>query len=213
MLAQNLTIAFITASFIVIIAPGPDNLMVLGQGITQGRKAGVSFALGCALGCLIHTLWATLGVSAIVASSEWGFRTLKIVGAVYLFYLSYQTFHSSNTGYSISTANYDSKIKSTTLLTQGFLCNVFNPKVALFFLAFLPQFTDPTQGEVAFQMAFLGFLFAFMTAIIFTMIGLFSGIIGNWLGSRAGVKRWLDWAVGGLFVTLGIRLMLFERPS
>lgn len=213
MLAQNLTIAFVIASLIVILAPGPDNLMVLGQGITRGRTAGVSFALGCALGCLIHTLWATLGVSAIIASSEWGFRVLKVIGALYLFYLSYQAFHSPSSNFSISTTDFRDNIKFSTFLIRGFFSNVFNPKVALFFLAFLPQFTDPARGEIVLQMAFLGILFSFMTATIFATLGLFSGIVGNWLGSRTGVKRWLDWAVGSLFLGLGIRLMLFQQPS
>jgi threonine/homoserine/homoserine lactone efflux protein len=213
MLAQDLTIAFITASVIVIITPGPDNLMVLGQGISRGRKAGVSFALGCALGCLIHTLWATLGVSAIVASSEWGFWVLKTVGAGYLFYLGYQAFHTQSVGFNALVANNGNPTTFIVFLTRGFLSNVFNPKVALFFLAFLPQFTDSTLGNVALQMAWLGILFSVMTATIFTTLGLFSGIIGGWLGKRAGVKRWLDRAVGTLFIGLGVRLVLFVRPS
>lgn len=213
MLSQNLTIAFIAASVIVIIAPGPDNLMVLGQGISRGRKAGISFALGCALGCLIHTLWATLGVSALVASSEWGFWILKTVGAGYLFYLGYRAFRTQNADINPSSSNISNSKPSIVFLTRGFLSNVFNPKVALFFLAFLPQFTDPTLGSVALQMAWLGILFSVMTATIFTTLGLFSGIIGAWLGKRAGVKRWLDRAVGTLFIGLGVRLVLFERPN
>jgi threonine/homoserine/homoserine lactone efflux protein len=214
MLAQDTTIAFLAASVIVIVAPGPDNLMVLGQGISRGRKAGVSFGLGCALGCLIHTLWATLGVSAIIASSEWSFRGLKIAGALYLFYLGYQAFHHPRANSSTApTRDHGDKRKFITFLARGFLCNVFNPKVALFFLAFLPQFTDPTLGGVTIQMAILGILFSFMTATIFTALGLFSGIFGVWLGRRNSVKRWFNWAVGSLFIGLSIRLVLFEQPS
>lgn len=215
MLAQDSITAFIVASLVVIFAPGPDNLMVLGQGMSRGRKAGVSFALGCALGCLIHTLWATLGVSALVAASEWGFRALKLVGALYLFYLGYHAFHSGHGTLTPVEANHGDSmaINATAFLARGFLANVLNPKVALFFLAFLPQFTDPALASIPLQIAVLGILFFFMTAVVFTMLGLFSGVIGGWLWRQAGVKRWLDRAVGGLFIGLGIRLVLFEQPG
>jgi threonine/homoserine/homoserine lactone efflux protein len=135
------------------------------------------------------------------------------VGALYLFYLGYQAFHSQSTDFNASLTNNGNPKTSTVFLIRGFLSNVFNPKVAVFFLAFLPQFTDPARGGVALQMALLGGFFSILTATIFTTLGLFSGIIGGWLEKRTGMKRWLNRAVGGLFIGLGVRLILFERPS
>ena len=198
-------LAFIVGSLICAAAPGPDNLAILSLGLTHGRHAGIGFAFGCALGCVTHTIWATLGVAAIVATSDVAFGSLKFAGAAYLVYLGIRALRSGAT--EIGTAPPEA---SSRFLVRGFIANAINPKVALFFLAFLPQFVNP-QGPIGRQMALLGLSFALLTLVIFLPLGYFSGTIGTWLRRRPGAGRWLDRLTGALFIGLAIRLALARR--
>ncbi len=196
---------FVAAACLVTLAPGPDNLGIISLGLTQGRKAGIGFALGCALGCLSHTLWAALGVAALVAASELAFNILKYVGAAYLLWLGIKALRSR--GAQLSDAPPDS---GSRFLVRGFIANAINPKVALFFLAFLPQFVAPGPG-VALRMVVLGLVFTGVTLAIFVPLGWFSGAIGTWLRRNPNAGWWLDRLTGVLFIGLAVRLALVQR--
>jgi threonine/homoserine/homoserine lactone efflux protein len=198
-------LAFIFASLICTLAPGPDNLAIVSLGLAHGRRAGMGFAIGCALGCLTHTIWATLGVAALVAASDLAFGLLKFAGAGYLVYLGISALRSR--GVQVGDAAPEA---SSRFLIRGFIANAVNPKVALFFLAFLPQFVDP-KGRVSVQMFFLGLSFAALTLVVFLPLGYFSGRVGAWLRRRPNVARWLDRLTGMLFIGLAIRLALARR--
>ncbi len=202
---------FLLAAALITFAPGPDNLSVLSLGLSRGRRAGIGFGLGCALGCFIHTLLATLGVTALIAASETAFTALKLAGAAYLCWLGWKALRSPGATLAADTGVQHVDKAMRPYLMRGFVANAINPKVALFFLAFLPQFVDPARGHVAAQTALLGTLFAALTVLIFSAIGYYAGTVGGWLRSRPAVGRWLDRATGVLFIGLGIRLALAER--
>lgn len=197
--------AFLAAAVLITLAPGPDNLLVLSIGMARGRHSGVAFGLGCALGCLNHTLLAALGVSALIAASAVAFSTLKIAGGLYLIYLGVQALKSR--GGSLATGNSGNAESLRTLFLKGLFANSINPKVVLFFLAFLPQFVDPGRGNAGWQIAQLGLLFTLQAALLFALIGLFAGTLGERLARRPGLSLWLERAAGGVFVLLGARLL------
>ena len=188
-------LAFLAASALITLAPGPDNLMVLSQSLSRGRAAGLGLALGCALGCLTHTLWATLGVSALVASSPALFTALKLAGSAYLVWLGIGALRSP--GARLTGSDSASPPESWwRYLRRGFIANAINPKVGLFFLAFMPQFVDPAAGHAGLQMIVLGGVFVLQTILIFGAIALAAGRFGALLRRRPGVARWLDRLTG-----------------
>ena len=198
---------FLAAALLVALAPGPDNLMVLSLGMSRGRRAGVAFGLGCALGCLNHTLLAALGVSAVIAASPAAFTALKVAGGLYLVWLGVQAIrHARPLGApEVRAVSPDAPGK---LFARGLLANAINPKVILFFLAFLPQFVEAARGRVAWQIAQLGVLFTIQAVVVFGAIGYFAGDIGERLARRPAAGAWLDRAAGGIFVALGLRLLV-----
>lgn len=202
-------LTFLAASLLITLVPGPDNLMVLSLGVSRGRRAGFGFALGCALGCLTHTLWATLGISAVLMASETGFTVLKMVGGGYLIWLGIGVLRSDGSAF-VADHGGDGALPDgmARYVARGFIANAVNPKVALFFLAFLPQFVAPELGRVALQMALLGTIFSLQTVVVFGALGLFAGSVGRWLGRHTHTGLWLDRATGSLFVVLGLSLLL-----
>ncbi|MCC7060657.1 MAG: LysE family translocator [Burkholderiaceae bacterium] len=203
---------FLLAAALITLAPGPDNLSVLSLGLSRGRRAGIGFGLGCALGCFTHTLWATLGVTALIAASDAAFTALKLAGAAYLVWLGIGALRSPGATLAAEAGGgQPADDAMRPYLVRGFVANAINPKVALFFLAFLPQFVDPARGSAAAQTALLGTLFAVLTVLIFGAIGHYAGTLGGWLRGRPAVGRWLDRATGVLFIGLGIRLALAGR--
>lgn len=201
------TFGFLLAAFLVTLAPGPDNLAVLSLGIARGRRAGIGFGLGCALGCFTHTLWASLGISAVLAASETAFTALKLAGAAYLVWLGWQALKSPGAKFSAGAQIADAT-PFAVYLRRGFVANAINPKVALFFLAFLPQFVPAGSRHAVADSALLGLLFAAQTVVVFGLIGWFAGTIGSWLVAHS---RRLDQATGLLFVGLGLRLAMESR--
>jgi len=203
-------LAFLAASALVTLAPGPDNLMVLSQSLSRGRSAGLGLALGCALGCLTHTLWATLGVSAVVASSPALFTALKLAGSAYLVWLGIGALRSPGARLGASAERRPPEAW-WRYLRRGFIANAINPKVGLFFLAFMPQFVDPAAGPAGLQMAVLGAVFVVQTVLIFGAFALAAGRLGALLGRRPGLGRWLDRLTGVVFIGLAARLALSGR--
>lgn len=203
-------LAFLLAALLVTLAPGPDNLAVLSLGMARGRRAGIGFGLGCALGCFTHTVWASLGISAVLAASATAFTVFKLAGAAYLCWLGWQALKSRGAQLSATAGEADAT-PFGVYLRRGFVANAINPKVALFFLAFLPQFVAPGSTQAAAQTAFLGFVFALQTVLVFGLIGWFAGLIGTWLQRHANFGRRLDQAAGLLFIGLGLRLATESR--
>ncbi|WP_434627999.1 LysE family translocator [Chromobacterium sp. CV08] len=199
--------AFLAAAMLITLSPGPDNLMVLSQGISRGRRQGMAFGLGCALGCLNHTLLAALGVSALIAASPPAFAALKLAGGAYLVYLGWGAIRSPGASFQADgAAGHQGSLAAT--FRRGLIANAINPKVVLFFLAFLPQFVNPAQGPVGLQTAVLGTLFTLQGAAIFGALGYFSGHVGQWLARSRKASQWLDRAAGAIFISLGLRLIL-----
>ena len=197
-------VLFAGASLIVIAAPGPDNLGTVAIGLSRGRRQAIGFGAGCAIGCLTHTLWAAIGVTALIAASTVAFTVLKLLGAFYLFYLGILSFNSPGPAM-LAETQADGHVR--TYFLRGFVANAINPKVALFFLAFLPQFVF-SDRSVTTQIVVMGFCFAVMTAIAFMAVGYFSGQIVRWLKSRPVISRRFDQLTGVLFIGLGLRLLL-----
>lgn len=198
--------AFLAAALLVTASPGPDNLMVLGVGMARGRLRGMAFGLGCALGCLTHTLLAALGVSALIAASPAAFTALKLCGGAYLVWLGLGALRSRGGARTGDTMPGQPSL--ARLFAKGLLANSINPKVALFFLSFLPQFVVASQGQVSWQTAQLGLIFTIQACVLFGLLGYFSGTIGNWVNRHPRAGLWLDRVAGAIFVGLGLRLIL-----
>jgi threonine/homoserine/homoserine lactone efflux protein len=206
-MTTSLLLTFLGASIAITIAPGPDNLFILTQGIARGRQAAIITALGMCSGISIHTLAAALGISAIFATSALAFSIVKYAGAAYLLYLAYLTIRSSG---AVRLGKADVR-PALALFQRGFIMNVLNPKVALFFLAFLPQFVNSQSGSVPAQMLLLGGLFMAQAVVLFTTFGYFSGSIGGYLLTRPRLAKYLDGLTAGVFTALALRLAFAER--
>ena len=196
---------FISASFILAITPGPDIVYTLTRGITQGRKAAMYAAFGFNFGILFHTAFAAFGLSAILRTSALAYQGVKYAGAAYLVYLGIQTWRHRNDS---MVACKGDILKPMTIFKQTVICNVLNPKVALFFLAFLPQFVDPSKGNVGMQMGMLGIIFMIVSYPVFVALAFFSGAVGNKLKGNPNIERRLKTLAGGVFVSLGLALAL-----
>lgn len=197
-------LAFLGISVLITLAPGPDNLMVIGHSLARGRRAGLAFGLGCAAGCMTHTAWAALGIAAVVRASPSLLLAVKLAGAAWLLWLGIQALRG---GGRLSLANGLPAQPWLRDLRRGFVANALNPKVGLFFLAFLPQFTDPAHGNPSLQMLALGLLFTIQTAIVFSTLALAAGAIGRLLARRPRLGPWLDRLCGVLFIGLAARLI------
>lgn len=196
-------IYFILASMLLTIAPGPDILYVITQSITRGKKAGFITVLGLCTGLIVHTAAAAFGISAILQQSALAFKILKYAGALYLFFLAWKALREKNPDLS----QMQTKPKEgTSLYRQGILMNVLNPKVGLFFLAFLPQFVNMQAGNIPGQMILLGFLFMLQTILIFSAIAFFAGSLGQKLLKGPKIAKYINYAKAGVFVLIGAKL-------
>lgn len=201
---------FLGASMALTIAPGPDNIFVVSQGLARGRRAAIVTAWGMCSGITVHTLAAAAGISALFYSSALAFQVVKYAGAAYLLYLAWQVLRETGT-LAATAADPSNGPGGAALFRRGFIMNVLNPKVALFFLAFLPQFTVREAGNIPVQMVVLGLIFMVQALVIFTLIGFFSGSVGGWFQRRPGAGRYFTWLAGTIFALLGLRLALAER--
>jgi threonine/homoserine/homoserine lactone efflux protein len=206
MLTPDQLLAFLAAAILLTLSPGPDNMMVLGIGMAKGRARGMAFGLGCALGCLSHTLLAVIGVSALIAASPLAFTALKVCGGLYLAWMGFNAIRSRG-GAAASRAEGVTE-SARTLFFRGVFANAINPKVALFFLSFLPQFVVAQRGGANLQTAHLGLVFTAQAAVLFGLLGYFSGAVGAWLTRRPRAGMWMDRIAGTIFIALGLRLMI-----
>ena len=199
---------FVSASLALAVAPGPDNLFVLSQSALYGRNSGLLVTLGLCSGLLLHISAATLGVAAVFQTSLLAFNMLKAVGAAYLLFLAIQAFKA---GAVELDAGSNTGLGSKELYFRGIIMNVTNPKVALFFLAFLPQFTDSTRGPMTLQMLLLGVIFMASTLLVFGFVAWFAGFFGNRLQQSSAMQAALNRVAGIVFVGLAVRLLVAQR--
>jgi threonine/homoserine/homoserine lactone efflux protein len=199
---------FLAASVALALAPGPDNIFVLAQSALYGRKAGILVTLGLCTGLLVHTAAVSLGVAAVFQTSVLAFNLLKIVGAIYLLYLALQAFR---TGAARLDRAGEATLAWRKLYSRGIIMNITNPKVAIFFLAFLPQFADPSRGSVTIQMLMFGGLFIVATLLIFGAVAWFAGFLGEWLKGSAKAQIIMNRIAGTVFTGLALRLAVSER--
>ena len=203
---------FVAASLAVIVAPGPDNIYVLTRGIAQGRKVALASAWGMCSGLLFHTTLAAVGLSAILARSAGALSLVKYIGAAYLVYLGMRPLLSREE-FSPSVEKVFT-VKLRNFFLQGLTMNLLNPKVAVFFMAFLPQFVSPsvgTAGSAALRLVALGLVFALLSVVIFSAIALFSGVVGDRLSRNPRFATALQWSTAFVLVGLGVRLALSGR--
>ncbi len=201
-------VLFLVASLVVIVAPGPDNILVLTRGVAQGRGAALVSAAGASLGLVVHSVFAVVGLSALLAQSAVAFSVVKYVGATYLIYLGLRTLLDREC---FVLPRGEAPIRLRKVFAQGVTSNVLNPKIAVFFVAYLPQFAGPATGGTAPQLLALGLTFALLTLAIFGALALFSGTVGSWLRTRPKFAGWLGWLTGGVLISLGLRLALQDR--
>jgi threonine/homoserine/homoserine lactone efflux protein len=201
-------ILFVGVSWALIIAPGPDMLYVITRGVTQGRRAGMLSAVGVICGILVHTTAAAFGLTLILHTSAFAFSLIKYLGAIYLIALGVKAWRDKST-FRLQSSRVS--VSFHKVFWQGVLSNVLNPKVAIFFLAFLPQFVDKASNQMTFQMVILGLTFACFGLCFLLMIGYSSGTIGSWLTGRPRYAQFLQRFAGGILIGLGVRLALTER--
>jgi len=200
---------FLVAAMMLTLAPGPDNIYVLTRGIAQGKKAGLVAALGFSSGLFFHTLLAVLGFAAIIKAYPAAYHALQYAGAAYLVYLGIRTLRSA-ASMSLDAAATPAGLSLSRIYWQSVIANILNPKVTLFFIAFLPQFVNVQAGHVAWQMLLLAVVFIFQALAIFSAIAFFSGIVGAYFKRQARAALYLNRLAGCAFVGLGIRIALPE---
>ena len=203
MLSASQMYIFIASAMLLAITPGPDVLTVLARGIAQGRKEALVTAVGLALGCINHTLILVLGVAALLKASPAAFSIIKYLGGAYLAYIGIQMIRHRENALQPAT----SKVKSLhKIFMQSILANLLNPKVALFFLAFLPQFVQPGPMPESLQLLILGSVFMLASLIVFLLVAFFAGSLGNKLQNHPKVFSRLQGGAGIFLVSLALHL-------
>jgi len=208
MLSVETIASFFTAAILLALAPGPDNIFVLTQSALRGKGPGLMVMLGLCTGLMVHTIAVTLGVALIFQTSAIAFSALKYIGAGYLVYLAWQAFRASAEkipGGSREMSSY------RRLYCRGIIMNITNPKVSVFFLAFLPQFADPARGPVSLQLLLLGGLFILATLLVFGGIALLGGTLGHLLNRSERIQRVLNKVAGTVFLGLALKLATTKR--
>jgi threonine/homoserine/homoserine lactone efflux protein len=200
--------AFFLASTLLAIAPGPDNVFVLTQSALHGKLSGLVVVFGLCTGLLVHTAAVTFGIAVIFQASTLAFTMLKIIGAGYLVYLALQIVRATPEQIRMQS---DQQKCLGTLYRRGIIMNVTNPKVSIFFLAFLPQFADPGRGPISLQMVALGGIFITATILVFGAMALIGGALGEWLNRSERAQRVMNWTAGTIFVGLALKLVTAER--
>lgn len=209
MFPTDILIAYLGAVLLVVISPGPDNILAVSRGLSQGRLAGTLSSIGAGLGILCHTVAAALGLALVLQTSPVAFWVVKVVGAAYLFWLGYKALTSRNL-ISFEPAEQQSL---TRVFGTAWLSNVLNPKPGLFVVAFIPQFTSPARGSVPLQMLVYGALFAVLTALIFTVFACFAAQLSAWLSRRPKVVTAVNVGAGLTFIGAALSILSLGRRS
>lgn len=206
----HLIISFLSASILLTLMPGPDNIFVLTESLTKGKRNGILISVGLALGVLVHTFAAATGLSIVIQKSAMAFSVIKYVGAAYLFYLAFMAMKEKKIEMYITQTNKPSAQSASFLIRKGFLMNVLNPKVALFFIAFLPQFVTKNGLNITIQMLLLGIIFAFQAFCIFYVVSILSGKLTKYVTSN---RFWniTKWGKIGVLSALGLALIFSKK--
>ena len=200
-------IYFLTASILLTLAPGPDILYLLTKSLADGAKSGIILACGLVSGIVFHTTLVMVGVAALIKSSATAMLLLKIFGAAYLLFLAFGALKSARAGKKISLSRADKKFSSAALYKRGVLMNVLNPKVLLFFLAFLPQFIDVSGSSL--QILFLGVVFAAQALIIFSIVALFAGHVRKFILGKKNIGQILGFVEAAVLTIIALGLILW----
>src|SRR5215470_11029049 len=198
----------IVMTVLICIVPGPDMLYIVSRSIRQGRSAGVVSCLGIATGGLLQTMAVSFGISSVFLVVPMAYDILKYGGAVYLVYLGVRFILNREV---IQISSHEGKADLRKAFFQGSLTTLLNPKVALFYIAFLPQFVDPTRGPVPLQLLILGLLFNITSLAVDTSVALLASLLGTWLKRRSRAAKLLPWLTGSVLVGLGVRLAFSGR--
>jgi len=190
--------------------PGPDNIFVLTESITKGQKNGIAISIGLCTGVLIHTLAAATGLSIVIQKSAVAFSVIKYLGAAYLFYLAFMATKEKPMEVTLGKKSKENTFQLFPLIRKGFLMNVLNPKVSLFFIAFLPQFISKDGINITYQMIILGLIFMIQALVIFSLISILASRLTGYVNSA---KFWkiTKWSKVGVLSILGLALALSEK--
>jgi RhtB (resistance to homoserine/threonine) family protein len=205
---------FLAAVFLLNVTPGPDTAYIVGRSVAQGRGAGVVSALGISAGCIVHALACAFGLTALLAASATAFTVVKFAGAIYLVYLGVRLLFAKPDvdDPKAELASARSAPKSLRqLFAQGFVTNVLNPKVVLFFVSFFPQFVAADSPNKVLAFLALGFVFVLMSTVWNCFVAWIAGSVTERFAGKPGVKRWLDRVVGSAFIGLGVKLATSHR--
>ncbi|MBA4342248.1 MAG: lysine transporter LysE [Methylibium sp.] len=204
---------FIVSGLLLNIAPGPDSVLIMTRSATQGWRAGSAASLGIGAGTCVHVLAAALGLSALLAASSWAFTLVKWVGAAYLVYVGLQMLLARRSAPTTATheAAAPARLSHRQIFAQGFLTNVLNPKVALFFLAFVPQFIAPDAPHKALAFVVLGAIFNVNGMLWCHFLALSTALASRRLRLGGALAQWLNRAIGALFLSFGLKLALSDR--
>jgi len=208
MIPVETVVPFLIASVLLALAPGPDNIFVLTQSAVSGKRAGLAVVFGLCTGLIGHSLAVALGVAVIFQTSALAFSALKFVGAGYLVYLAWKAFHASA---SRIQNRSEERLSLARLYRRGIFMNITNPKVSIFFLAFLPQFADPARGSIPLQIFQLGGFFILATILVFGSIAVLAGSLGSWLNRSQRTQKILNTVAGTVFLSLAIMMALAKR--
>lgn len=203
-----MSIEFLLTSLIVVASPGTGVVYTLAAGLGRGARASVIAALGCTLGILPHIAAAVTGLAALLHASALAFEILKYLGVAYLLYMAWSTLQEQGA----LSVQQDTRPRSAgRVIVEAILINILNPKLSIFFLAFLPQFISPAEAQPTLRMLQLSLVFMAMTFAVFALYGVFAASVRDHILSRAGVLRWMRRGFAAAFVGLGVKLALVQR--
>ena len=199
---------FLITSLVIVATPGTGVILTLAAGLSRGSRAAVIAAVGCTLGIVPHMAAAIVGLAAVLHASALAFQTIKVLGVVYLLYMAWQTLRD---GGALSIEPETDARSARQVIVSAILANILNPKLSIFFLAFLPQFVPAGDPQALPRMAGLSAVFMLLTLVVFVVYGLLAAALRGQIAARPRVLTWLRRAFAGVFVALGARLALADR--
>lgn len=203
---------FLIAAFVLLVVPGPAVLFIVAKSIQHGQKAGLVSVIGIGLGGIVHVIFAALGLSAILFASTYAFMLIKYLGAFYLLYLGLKSFFSKTTSDPTNSNAVNKKQSYHKILLDGFIVNVFNPKTAIFFMAFLPHFVSLEKGGIGSQIIFLGVLFILLAVLSDSLYVLLSSKLSKLLSGSSKFTKVRNYTTGVLYFFLGLITLFTDKP-
>ena len=208
MISLDIAFTFFGFAMALALVPGPDNIFVMTQSALFGRLSGIFVTLGLATGLIFHTAAVAFGVAAIFETSQFAFNVLKYIGAFYLAYLAYKSFRAANKKLGNTKTPKENLL---VLYKRGLIMNITNPKVTIFFLAFLPQFVDSKLGAIVPQFFQFGALMILATILIFSLIAITAGSLGKWVNNSQSAMLWMNRFSGVIFISLAAKLIFAQK--